>query len=240
MGPHLSPPLYAGHNGRAFGLFTPWPGQYVPQRKVTRSLTSYFVTHADALSPSDLELVHAIARGEERAASLLYDRHAGAMYGLALRIVTETADAEEVVLDAFAQVWRDAARYDGTRGSVLGWLTTITRTRALDLLRARGRRVKATDAAGTALDEPAAMGTGFAAPDTLVHEDEQRTVIQGALAQLPAPQRTAIELAFYEGLTHHEVAARLQEPLGTVKTRIRLGMQKLRDTLSVLAPERAS
>lgn len=181
-----------------------------------------------------------MARGDDRAATVLYDRYASAMFGLALRVVGESADAEEVVLDAFAQAWRDAARFDGTRGSVLGWLTTITRTRALDLVRARGRRAKATDAASTALDEPAAMGTGYAAPDALVQDAETTIAVHGALQQLPVPQRQAIELAFYEGLTHHEVAERLQQPLGTIKTRIRLGMLKLRETLSPLAPERAS
>ncbi len=202
------------------------------------------VTHTEAHSasslPSDFDLVLTMARGEEHAATLLYDRHAASMYGLALRIVGETADAEEVVLDAFAQAWREAARFDGARGSVLGWLTTIVCTRALDLVRARGRRVKATDAAAHGLDAPAAMGSGFAAPDAQVQDAETTGSVHGALQQLPAPQRVAIELAFFEGLTHHEVAERLQQPLGTVKTRIRLGMLKLRETLSALAPERAT
>jgi RNA polymerase sigma-70 factor, ECF subfamily len=202
------------------------------------------VTHANAPMPApvppDHDLVAAMAHGDERAATVLYDRYAAAMFGLALRVVTESADAEEVVLDAFAQAWRDAARFDGARGSVLGWLTTITRTRALDLIRARGRRAKATDAASAALDEPAAMGAGYAAPDALVQEVETSVAVQGALQQLPVPQRQVIELAFYEGLTHHEVAERLQQPLGTVKTRIRLGMLKLRESLSALAPERAT
>ncbi len=160
------------------------------------------------------------------------------MYGLALRVVGEPADAEEVVLDAFAQAWREAGRYDTSRGAVAGWLTTITRTRALYLIRARGRRAKATDAATATLDEPAAMGSGFAMPDVEVQETERAVAVKSALDQLPLPQRQAIELAFFEGLTHHEVADRLREPLGTVKTRIRLGMQKLRDTLAGLGPER--
>lgn len=199
-----------------------------------------FVTPTEDPTVSDADLIAAMARGDERAAAVIYDRHAASMFGVALRIVGESADAEEVVLDAFSQAWREASRYDGSRGSVLGWLTTITRTRSLDLVRARGRRVKATETAGVSLDEPAAMGTGFDAPDVLVDDRERSQAIYGALTQLPAPQRHAIELAFFEGLTHHEVAARLQEPLGTVKTRIRLGMLKLRDTLAALAPERAT
>ena len=199
-----------------------------------------FVPIADAAAPSDVLLIAGMAQGDEGAASALYDRHGAVMYGLALRMVGESADAEDVVLDAFAQSWRDASRYDSARGSVAGWLTTITRTRALDLIRARGRRLKVTDAATATLDEPAAMGSGFAAPDVEVLETERAVAIKSALDQLPVPQRQAIELAFFEGLTHHEVADRLREPLGTVKTRIRLGMQKLRDALVGLAPESVS
>ncbi len=199
-----------------------------------------YVPLADAANPLDIQLIAAMAQVDERAASALYDRHGAVMYGLALRMVGESADAEEVVLDAFAQAWRDAARFDSTRGSVAGWLTTITRTRALDLIRARGRRAKMTDTATATLDEPAAMGSGFAAPDIQVQETERAVAVKFALDQLPVTQRQAIELAFFEGLTHHEVADRLSEPLGTVKTRIRLGMQKLRDALSGLAPESVS
>lgn len=192
----------------------------------------------DAAEPLDVQLIAVMAQGDERGASMLYDRHGSVLYGLALRMVGEPADAEEVVLDAFAQAWRDAARYDTSRGAVAAWLTTITRTRALDLIRARGRRVKMTDTATATLDEPAAMGSGFASPDVQVQETERAVAVKAALDQLPGAQRQVIELAFFEGLTHHEVADRLSEPLGTVKTRIRLGMQKLRDALSGLAPER--
>ena len=162
------------------------------------------------------------------------------MYGLALRMVGEAADAEEVVLDAFAQAWREAGRYDTSRGSVLGWLTTIVRTRALDTIRARSRRAKMVDAASVRLDEPAAMGEPMPAPDRAAEESERAGAVSSALQLLPEQQRHAIELAFFEGLTHQEVAERLREPLGTVKTRIRLGMLKLRDMLGGLAPEPAS
>ena len=205
--------------------------------------TGFSIPHvllADAAEPLDVQLIVIMAQGDERAASTLYDRHGAVMYGLALRVVGEPADAEEVVLDAFAQAWRDSSRYDASRGSVGGWLTTITRTRALDLIRARGRRSQVTETATATLDEPAAMGSGFTAPDVHVLETERAVAVKTALDQLPVPQRQAIELAFFEGLTHHEVADRLREPLGTVKTRIRLGMQKLRDALSGLGPESVS
>lgn len=209
-------------------------------RSSTTGFAIPYVPLADAADPLDIQLIATMAQGDERAAAALYDRHGASMYGLALRMVGEPADAEDVVLDAFAQAWRDAVRYETSRGSVLGWLTTITRTRSLDLIRARGRRAKMTDTAMATLDEPAAMGSGFAAPDVHVQDTERAVAVKSALDQLPVPQRLAIELAFFEGLTHHEVADRLSEPLGTVKTRIRLGMQKLRDALSSLAPESVS
>ena len=228
------------------GLFQPWTSEYVPRAAVIGIFRTRFkpgsISYVQASTPSapDLELVGAMARGEERAASELYDRHATIMFGLAIRMVGESADAEEVVLDAFSQAWRDAARYDTTRGTVAGWLTTIVRTRALDLIRARGRRAKMTDNAASQTGAPAGMGEGFPEPDRLVVNGERATAIAAALSTLPDAQRRAIELAFFEGLTHHEVAERLREPLGTVKTRIRLGMQKLRDMLGDVAPEGAS
>ncbi len=189
---------------------------------------------------SDAELVTAMSRGVEHAAAMLYDRHSDVMFGLALRMVGESADAEEVVLDAFAQAWRDADRYDASRATAAGWLTTIVRTRALDLIRARGRRARITDRAALQPDDSSSMGRPLPPPDRSVLQAEEEDAISSALGALPMAQRKAIELAFYEGLTHHEVAERLREPLGTIKTRIRLGMQKLRDLLSDIAPERVT
>jgi RNA polymerase sigma-70 factor, ECF subfamily len=188
----------------------------------------------------DQAVVEAMAAGDERAAGVLYDRHAPVMYGLALRLVTEPADAEEVVLEAFAQAWRDASRYMPGRGSVQGWLTMIVRSRALDVVRARIRRARTVDsAAAEGHDAPVAMSAGSPAPDQSVEDTERSTALGAALRTLPEPQRHAIELAFFEGLTHQEVAERLREPLGTIKTRIRLGMLKLREMLYVLAPEQS-
>ncbi len=224
-------------------LFLHGNAEYVDRERIARRHLRFDrnfippVNSSPAADADDLSLVSAMAGGDESAASVLYDRHSAVMYGLALRMVGEAADAEEVVLDAFAQAWRDAARYDLTRGTVVGWLTTITRTRALDLIRARGRRARMTESAGTQLDEPAAMGEGFRSPDAGIDEADRALAVASALNELPMAQRRAIELAFFEGLTHPEVAERLREPLGTVKTRIRLGMHKLRDMLSGLATE---
>lgn len=207
-----------------------------------RGLPSLSIPSVAAPSPTndDHALVQAMAREDERAAAALYDRHGGILYGLALRMVAEAADAEEVVLDAFAQAWKDAGRFDHTRGTVIGWLTTITRSRALDAIRARGRRSRMVDSASQQVGETAAMGEAAPPTDQAAEQGERAIAVSSALQTLPVSQRLAIELAFYEGMTHQEVAERLQEPLGTVKTRIRLGMLKLRDMLDALAPEHAT
>ena len=151
---------------------------------------------------------------------------------MAYRIVGQRADAEEVVLDTFAQAWRDASRFEAARGSVAGWLTTIARSRALDLVRARSRRDRITaSAAADRPDSSPAMGGWRADPSSGVDHSERREQVQQALDTLSPPQRRAIELAFFEGLSQSEIAERLQEPLGTIKTRVRLGMQKLRECL---------
>jgi RNA polymerase sigma-70 factor (ECF subfamily) len=168
--------------------------------------------------------------------SALYDRYAPGLLGLALRITREQVDAEEVVVDTFAQAWREAARFEGERGSVAAWLVTIARSRALDLLRARSRRGKLADAAEAETSAPPAMGSGFASPIAGVLADERSRRIQDALLVLPDAQRTAIELAYFEGLSQTEIAERLNEPLGTVKTRLRLGLRKMRDLVAALGP----
>jgi RNA polymerase sigma-70 factor (ECF subfamily) len=180
----------------------------------------------------DPELIAAMAGGSEKAAARLYDKYSAPLYALALRVVGEPADAEDVLLSAFSQVWNTAGRYELGRGSVLGWMTTIVRTRALDVVRSRGRRSKAVDSASqSAGDDPVAAGAQAVSASDQVELDERATAVQSAMTVLSEPQRTAIELAFYEGLSHSEIAERLGEPLGTVKTRIRLGMQRLRDAL---------
>jgi len=183
-------------------------------------------------STADRDLVARAAAGEERAIAGLYDRYGHVLYAVAYRIVGERADAEEVVVDAFAQAWRDAPRFEPARGSVAGWLTMIVRSRALDLVRARSRRHRITTTAAAARpDAPLAMGARQPDPTVGMDHAERRREVREALAALSAPQREAIELAYYEGLSQSEIAERLQEPLGTIKTRIRLGMQKLRDAL---------
>ena len=188
---------------------------------------------APASAPvADHDLVSRAARGDEQAIGSLYDRYGGVLYAVAYRVVGQRADAEDVVIEAFAQAWRDATRFEATRGSVAGWLTMIARSRALDVVRARSRRDRIT--ASAAADQPQrspGMGDWRADPSDSYDHAERRQQVQAALQTLSPPQRQAIELAFFEGLSQSEIAERLKEPLGTIKTRVRLGMQKLRDSL---------
>jgi RNA polymerase sigma-70 factor (ECF subfamily) len=172
----------------------------------------------------DLALLERIARRDGRALRALYEVHSSRALAVALRVLRDRADAEDVVQETFVEVWKRAAEYDPARGSAVAWLVTIARTRAIDRLRARASLARAEGAAANAqLELPAA------APEALevVEQRRARERIAAALESLPAEQRRAIELAYYEGLTHREIAARTGDPLGTVKTRVRLGMEKL-------------
>ncbi len=180
----------------------------------------------------DRQLLEQAARGDERGLSVLYDRYAGALYGVAYRITGERADADEIVLESFSQAWRDAAKYQSDKGSVAAWLTMICRSRALDLIRARKRRSKLAETATAAdPDQTPGMGRGGRAPDAGVLHDERSVRVAAALDALSPSQREAIQLAYFDGLSQSEIADRLNEPLGTIKTRVRLAMQRLRDAL---------
>jgi RNA polymerase sigma-70 factor (ECF subfamily) len=169
-----------------------------------------------------------IVQGDSEALGEIYDRHGRLVYSLALRIMRDQSDAEDIVQEVFSQAWRQAARYDASRGSVLGWLLVLARSRALDRVRSRRCRPEPSNGEMPLAD----------IPDRAVPADEQlawqgqAAEIRAALDNLSVLQRIAIELAFYEGLTHAEIAERLELPLGTVKTRIRQGLLKLRDRLA--------
>jgi RNA polymerase sigma-70 factor, ECF subfamily len=157
----------------------------------------------------------------------LYDETSRILYSLAYRILNDTADAEEVILDVFHQVWNAGDRYDPSRGTVWGWLTVMTRNRAIDRLRQaslrRTREFPIEDRVDFASERPE--------PETESIFAQERTLVRQAMATLALDQRQAIELAFFSGLTHSEVAETLGAPLGTIKTRIRVGIQKLRAAL---------
>ena len=180
-----------------------------------------------AILDDDRATVSRMAGGDSSALSDLYDRHARAIYSLALRILADAAEAEDVVQDVFTQAWRQATRYDAARAPVAGWLMIMTRARSLDRLRRRRARITTTEM------DPATPHPRDPELDqeALAITAEQAEKLRGALGVLPDGQRTAIELAYYEGLSQSDIAARLQQPLGTVKTRIRTGLLKLRDAL---------
>ena len=177
---------------------------------------------------ADRAALERMARGDHEALAELYDRHARPVYSLALRILQDPGEAEDIVQEVFSQAWRQAGRYDAARGVVAAWLLTLARSRAIDRLRALRARPEhaADDRQVVTVVDPASL------PDLQMLSAEQVGRVRTALDALPVLQRVAIELAYYEGLTHVEIAERLEQPLGTVKTRIRLALGKLRDTLA--------
>ncbi len=182
----------------------------------------------------DVAAVARVARGEASGLETLYDRHSTMVYSLALRIVRDTAEAEDVTQEVFTQAWSQAARYDTSRGAVAAWLLMMARSRALDRLRRRRAALKS----GPADDALAAIPDPGPSVELMTAADEQARTARAALASLPAAERTALELAYYEGLTHVEIAARTATPLGTVKTRIRTALRRVREMMS--APQAQS
>ncbi len=177
-------------------------------------------------SEADLHLVMQLASGNMDAVAELYDRHAARVFSLARRILQDEGDAEDVVQDVFAQAWRTAPTYATTRGTVAAWLLMMARTRAIDRLRAR--RARPDTRSDGVLDNLQDEGTPV--QEQMVAA-EQSARIRLALVDLPVDQRTALELAYFEGLTQSEIAERLSTPLGTVKTRIRTALTTLRRSL---------
>jgi RNA polymerase sigma-70 factor (ECF subfamily) len=173
-----------------------------------------------------------MTRGDHEGLAELYDRYGRLVYSLALRIVRDQGDAEDVVQEVFSQAWRQASRYESARGNVAAWLTNLTRSRAIDWTRGRRSRPEAVPGNAPTHDLP-----DSAEPiDEQLALTEQAARIRARVAELSLLQRVVIELAFYDGLTHAEIAERLELPLGTVKTRIRQGLLKLKDQGAGTAP----
>jgi len=173
------------------------------------------------------DLIRQMAAGDRQAFTLFYDRHGPVVFPLILRIVRERADASDVLQEVFWEAWRDAGGYDPSRGSPEAWMITRARTRAIDRVRATRRRSQTFVAP---LDEAMAAAPADPAGDA-AEQAADRGTIRSALGRLPEAQREVIELAYYAGLTQTEIAARIKQPLGTVKTRIRLGLERLRDVV---------
>jgi RNA polymerase sigma-70 factor (ECF subfamily) len=182
---------------------------------------------------ADTQLMTAIAQGDLSAFTRLYERRSGLLLALCVRILRDRSEAEDVLEEVFWELWQRRQRYDASRAAPLPYLVTLARSRALDRLRFRRRRQSVwidsseSDAAGELHSSDGAGADPFEEALAV----QQRVAIAEALGELPEPQRRAVELSFFEGLSHREIAERLGDPLGTVKTRIRQGLLALRKAL---------
>jgi RNA polymerase sigma-70 factor (ECF subfamily) len=163
-------------------------------------------------------LVSAIRSGDEQAMAQLYERYSPVVYSVALRVLGDTGAAEDILQEIFMQLWRSPELFDPSRGSLPGWLAVITRNRAIDSLRKRRPETDISDIF-VAIEPDLASSVDW---------NRVRDKIRSALGSMPSPQRSALEMAFFEGLTHTEIAEKIGEPLGTIKTRIRAGLLTLR------------
>jgi len=171
-------------------------------------------------------LLKAIAARDEAALAQLYDRYDRILFGLLMRILNNREEAEDVLQETFLQIWRKAADFDESRGRPFTWLVTLARSRAIDRLRTLASRERVAEAGAREVSEE----VSDAATDAL--KSEQRGLVSDALAKLPDEQKRPIMLAYFDGLTQTEIATRLGAPLGTVKTRMRTGMIRLRELLA--------
>ena len=194
---------------------------------------AYSTRLAIPTSSDDVAVVRRIADGDESALATLYDRWSQSVYSLVAHLLKDADGAEDVVEETFWQVWQRASAYDASRGTVRTWILTIGRSRALDRLRSRKRNREDVTTDLSLVRDPRAD------PAQEVEGAERRQLVYSALCELPEDQRRALELAYFRGLSQSEIAEFLGEPLGTIKTRMRLGMQKLRDKLIGLRESRA-
>jgi len=166
----------------------------------------------------DVQLVMAIRSGDESAMAALYDRYSSLVYSVALRVLGDTGVAEDILQEVFMQLWRNPGRFDASRGNLAPWLAVIARNRAIDSLRKCRPEIGIEDVVVSV------------EPDMATDAERGRAMekVRGALGNMPLPQRSALEMAYFEGLTHTEIAAKTGEPLGTIKTRIRAGLLALR------------
>lgn len=183
----------------------------------------------DSVTIEDQVLLSQIVNRQAEALGTLYDRYGRLLYSVAYHLVGNQQLAEEITLDVFRRVWEKADSYRADRASVRTWLTSMARNRAIDILRREGVRPEHKSISWTELNfEPHADGRS---PETAVLQQMQKQKVHTALAQLPQEQQDVLILAFFQGYSHSQIAGQLEMPLGTVKTRIRLGMQKLRHIL---------
>jgi len=230
----LSPRAAAGTLARAL----PEPRRAGPWGARAHPPGSSRLAVHDVLVPrsAELELVRRMAAGDETALGALYDRYSPLLHAVVLRIVGDADDAEEVLEDTFWQAWRQAGRYEEARGGLSTWLVMIARSRAVDRVRARRRvREERWEELPAAQADP--HDESAASPLDAAGSDELRRIVGRAMSSLPAEQRQAVELAYFRGMSQTEIAEATGQPLGTVKTRARLALQKLREALVVLREE---
>ncbi|HSB70541.1 MAG TPA: sigma-70 family RNA polymerase sigma factor [Candidatus Methylomirabilis sp.] len=174
-----------------------------------------------------VELIRQVARADREAFGRLYDRFAPLVFAFAVRVLGRRPEAEDLLQEVWLQVWRQAGSYRQDRGSPEAWISTITRSRAIDRLRSIRRREQTIV---SIQDPPESAAAGVAHSPS--QESDARLTVRGVLTELPEAQRVVLELAYFEGLTQTEIATRLGEPLGTVKTRMRTGLERLRGLLA--------
>src|SRR6185295_9581606 len=175
-------------------------------------------------------LLPAVAQGSVSAFEALYDRYSSTLYALLLRILANPDDAQEVLQETFVKAWTNAKMFDAVRGSDVAWLISIARSRGIDRLRSRRIRGDREDEAGRELSGSFGFIEKRTGADDAI-QAEERSAVRSALSELPEAQRVALALAYFEGLSQSEIAERLGEPLGTIKTRMQLGMKKLLERL---------
>lgn len=213
----------------------PYPSIKAEETRLTRDPAERAL-RASGGSELDLLLLRRMQAGDEAALGEFYDRWFPLVSALIARMLKSASDVEDVVEEAFWQVWRQAQRYSSDRGSVQTWLLTIARTRALDRLRAsrRTREESIDDALAPAGEFSVAATSSAGDPSIDVELAERRHLVLAALSELPREQREVVELGYFGGLSQSEIAQHTGQPLGTIKTRMRLALQKLRDRLSSL------
>ncbi len=206
-----------------FKVFYPQP---------VRSVLYFFERVNDETTPDlDDELLRRIGVGDRDAFGVFYDRYSTLMFSVACKILNNSNEAEDVLQETFVQIWEKAERFDPKLGKASSWAATLTRNKAIDRIRASQRRSRLAEEAGAEL---AITNEVADTANEAVHGHDKAKIIQSAIGELPAEQRHAIELAYFSGLTQHEISEKLNEPLGTIKARIRRGLLKLRDQLEGL------
>ena len=243
------PPFF----GDGHGLRNPLPCAIVPEVADDR-LRSWpvhpLMIEETVQQAADRRLLAGVAAGEQAAFSALYDRLSGPLFSLCLRMTGEAQEAEDILQEVCVTIWRRASSYDPARSSVFSWAVHLTRCKTIDHLRSRGRRLRVFIPAGSSDEnggpegahDPAAQRNGNLLPEAgaataadAMERNEQADRVRRVLEALPAEQSQVINMAFFGDLSHHEISARLDQPLGTVKARIRRGLLKLRDGLKGVA-----